>query len=62
MTTTLCLLRLARDLAKLASETRDPETAAGLIALVNEVLVAAGHLPKAAGGGSSDGNGGARKA
>jgi hypothetical protein len=42
-----CMLDLARDLAEIASETRDPDTAIRLIALANEVLAAAGHLPTA---------------
>jgi hypothetical protein len=45
MGNTFCLLDLARDLAEIASETHDADTAIRLIALANEVLAAGGHLP-----------------
>jgi len=45
MSNMLCMLDLARDLAQLASETRDPDTATRLIALTNVVLSASHHLP-----------------
>jgi hypothetical protein len=61
MSNKLCMLELARDLAKLASETHDPDTARQLIALTNEVLDASGHLPGAGSDGSSEGNGGTRQ-
>lgn len=57
MSTTLCMLDLARDLAQIASETREPDTAVKLIALVNEVLVSAGHLPAEEDHRPADGNG-----
>ncbi len=57
MSQTICMLALANDLGKIASETKDSDTAARLIALVNEILIAAGHLPKAPDVGSTDGNG-----
>jgi hypothetical protein len=47
----LCMLALARDLAAIASDTKDRDTAARLIALANEILTAAGHPPQAPGGG-----------
>ena len=60
MRTRFSLPELARDLAKLASETRDPDTASELIALTEELLIAAGHLPGADGDGPNEGNGGGR--
>jgi hypothetical protein len=61
MSITLCMLDLARKLAQIASETSEPDTAVKLIALANEVLVSAGHLPEAGDHGSGDGNGQAPK-
>jgi len=52
------MLALARDLGEIASETSDPVTAVRLIALANEILVAAGHLPKPS--GANDGQGDAQ--
>jgi hypothetical protein len=57
MSNILCMLDLARDLAEIASETRDPDTAVRLIALANEVLISSGHLPAAGSVGAHDGNG-----
>ena len=57
MSNIVCVLDLARELAEIASETRDPDTAAKLIVLANEMLTAAGHLPSAGGVGSNGGNG-----
>ncbi len=58
MRTRLSMLELAHDLAKLASETRDPDTASRLIALTEEVLTTAGHLPRVDSRISNQGNGG----
>jgi hypothetical protein len=58
MSKTICILALARDLGKIASETSDPVTAVRLIALANEILAAAGHLPKPS--GANDGQGDAQ--
>lgn len=61
MSKTLSMLDLARELAQLASETRDPDTATRLIALTNAVLAASGHLPQTNNDGPSGGNGGTRQ-
>ena len=58
MSNTIYMLDLARELAQLASDTRDPDTATGLIALANAVLDASGHLPKTHDDGPRGGNGG----
>jgi hypothetical protein len=54
MATPLSMLDLARELAQIASETREPDTAVMLIALVNRILAATGGLPKAAAPGSAE--------
>jgi hypothetical protein len=57
MPTALYIVELARDLAKIASETREPDTAIKLIALVNKILTASGDMPNADPPGSAEGGG-----
>lgn len=61
MSETLSTLDFARELAQLASETRDPDTATRLIALTTALLAASGHLPRAGDDGPSAGYGRTRQ-
>jgi len=49
----LCLIALAQRLAEIATQTQEPDTAARLMVLVNEVLASAGLGPGPQGAGSA---------